>query len=391
MNILFVYTSQFVRCAGGVQRVSLVLAEFFVSRGHRCFFLSSEEPALDHKPDHFFLPDTRLLESDKNKVFLRKIIARKNIDIVINQAALGGRFAVLCNEACKVRKVLILSVIHNSLLGNLEGFNSSNKKIFKIIPVKLLPFIESKMVRALLYKLYIAKYKNKYRRLYALSDQIILLSDSYLPQFELFVDEASPEKVLCLPNPSSFSATCEKKKKQNELLFVGRIDVTQKRVDLLLEIWRRISPINPSWTLNILGDGPDRSKLQDRVKKLGLKGVRFVGFKDPMPFYAKAKILCMTSSFEGFPLVLAEAQSYGVVPILFDTFPSAKDIITDKLNGLLIRPYDIESYVENLQILLNNSGRKFEIMSGEARKNAERFTIEEVGSGWLKLFDKCLL
>ena len=52
--------------------------------------------------------------------------------------------------------------------------------------------------------------------------------------------------------------------KKNELLFVGRVNITQKRVDILLEIWHKIFLNFPDWELNIVGDGEDLNYLKNR-------------------------------------------------------------------------------------------------------------------------------
>ena len=47
----------------------------------------------------------------------------------------------------------------------------------------------------------------------------------------------------------------------------------------------------------------------------------------------------MTSIYEGFPMTLLECQSFGVVPLLYNSFSAAVDIIDDGINGYLISPY----------------------------------------------------
>lgn len=389
MKILFVYTSQIIPEKGGVQRVTKVLGDYFETKDIEVFYLSMQKlkPAEER---HFFLPNVRIINSKENLQYISSFVSKYKIDIIINQAALGGTMSRLCFEAKKNTNVKIFSVIHNSLLGNVDAFAYTNKKIFKIIPVSFFPFIKSKLFKKFLIRLYVFKYRKSYKKLYEYSDKIIVLSKSYISQFKLFVENISSDKILSIYNPCSFEKELYKFKKKNELLFVGRLNTTQKRVDLLLKIWKKIYLKFPNWKLNILGEGPDLTKLKNLAKKMNLERIYFVGYHDPVPYYKKAKFLCMTSSYEGLPLVLSEAQNYGVYPILFNSFASASDVVNNKVNGSLINPFDIKSYVNELSNLIINYNSNSKILKLELKKNAERFSINVIGSQWIDLFNKTI-
>lgn len=391
MNILFVYTSEIIAENGGVQRVTKVLADHFEENKINVFYLSKHKSTNNSYKYHYFLPDDQYNNSQVNLNYIRTLVIEKKINIIINQAALGGTMASLCYEAKKVADVKILSVIHNSLLGNLDSFTSSNKKIFNVIPVSFFStFLELNFIKKILHTIYIFKYKYKYRKLYEYSDKIILLSDSYFYQFKLFVKDAKAEKVLSIYNPCSFKDIVTEVDKKNELLFVGRVNITQKRVDILLEIWHKIFLNFPDWKLNIVGDGEDLNYLKNKAIKLKLERVFFHGYTNPINLYQSAKIFCMTSSFEGFPLVLAEAQNFNVIPILFNSFPSAEDIIVNYKNGILIEPFNTDLYVNNLKKLMTNYDENIKSFKSEFQLNKNKFSIYTIGSQWLNLFNELL-
>jgi len=387
MNILFVYTSQIIANSGGVQKVTSVLSNFFSSKNNKCYYLSLEKTSISQHKNHYFLPNEEI-NSDINKDYINDVVITNEINIIINQAALGGMMSELCYAVKEIHNVKILSVIHNSLLGNVDSFTNSNKKIFNFIPLSLIPFLNTNIFKKLLLTLYVFKYKKKYNRLYDLSDRIILLSDTYFAQFKLFVNNATKEKVLSIYNPCSFNKNKYDIKKENELLFVGRINITQKRLDILLKVWKELFEKFPDWKLNIIGSGPDLDYLKKRANKMNLERVFFVGHQDPKPYYKRAKIFCMTSSYEGLPLVISEAQNYNVFPILFNSFASAKDIIKNNINGVLIKPFDITSYIDNLQYLIENYDKISDISNLELQNNANRFSINTIGNQWLHLFKK---
>ena len=151
--------------------------------------------------------------------------------------------------------------------------------------------------------------------------------------------------------------------KQNIVLFVGRLTYADKRVDMLIDIWNLLKGKTNDWKLIIVGEGPEKENLEAQVKKLNLTNVEFAGFSNnPKEYYDKAAILCMTSVFEGWGLVLTEAQANGVVPMAFGCSEGVKYILSPhQINGLIIPPFDKEIYAQNLLSLMNNKEKRLQI------------------------------
>ena len=105
-------------------------------------------------------------------------------------------------------------------------------------------------------------------------------------------------------------------KKENEIIYVGRLDNTQKRVYRILETWNLLESKFPEWRLTFVGDGEEREAMQHLGNQMGLKRIQFEGFQTPRKYYERASILILTSEFEGFPLVIAECMSFGIVPVV---------------------------------------------------------------------------
>lgn len=62
-----------------------------------------------------------------------------------------------------------------------------------------------------------------------------------------------------------------------------------------------------------------KNKFRESSKKMNLQRLVFAGYISNMePYYQNASIICLTSNFEGWPLCLTEALSYGVIPISFN-------------------------------------------------------------------------
>ncbi|WP_238299988.1 glycosyltransferase [Polaribacter irgensii] len=391
MNLLFIYTSEIIPQEGGVQRVTKVLSDYFKSQSINVFYISQHKKSKPSKElsSHYFLPDSNL-STIENINFLKNIVSNKEIDVIINQAALGGYMASFCDKAKLVRNVKIISVIHNSLLGNVENLSTSNKKIFNKVPLSAFSFLlDTVFFKIFLLGVYKLKYKLKYLNLYNLSDKVVLLSDNYFKELKFFVKKADKNKVISIANPCTIQSPLDTELayKENELLYVGRINTSQKRVDLLLDIWDKTHKSFPNWRLTIVGDGEELISLKHLSKKMNLERIHFLGHKDPTPYYTTAKILCMTSSFEGLPLVLAEAHNFNVIPILFDSFPSATDIIKEGKNGFLIKPFDLDAYAVQLGKLMTDYNNLSPSLNEQCAISAKKFSLDRIGNKWLNLFE----
>ena len=96
----------------------------------------------------------------------------------------------------------------------------------------------------------------------------------------------------------------------------------------------------------------------------------------------------MTSAFEGFPNTLVEAQSFGAIPVVFDSYPVASWIVQDGHSGVLVRPFDIESMAQTI-VSVASSPDRMQLAEG-ALQSARRFHIDEVGAIWERLFQESL-
>jgi len=277
--------------------------------------------------------------------------------------------------------------VHNSPLATIKNFSSAYKSKFEQIGIAwLLPFTDTKLLKNLILKLYKLKYAKHYKSLCKKSDYVFLLSEKYKEELIFFMDGQSIDNVLGIPNPVSFDEIIKIDKKK-EILYVGRINTSQKRIDLLLQIWGLLYDRFADWSLKIVGGGDELDSIKMISSQLNLQNIFFCGFQNPKPFYETASIFCMTSSFEGLPLTLIEAMQHGVIPVAFNSFLSITDIIDDKVNGCLITPFYINEYVNALSKLMS-SQEELERYSTAAEQRVKRFDLSIVGEQWLSVFKK---
>lgn len=228
-----------------------------------------------------------------------------------------------------------------------------------------------------------------YRNIYNQVDGFITLCDSYKKEIDRILKvDPSVSKVVALYNPLP---EIDKYNNDNTthgktVLFVGRLSYTDKRPDRMLRIWSHVAATHPGWTLKIVGDGPYRHELEQMSSDLAINSsVCFCGYAaDPSQYYAEASILCLTSDFEGWGLVLVEAQAAGVWPISFKVSAGVAEIIgTDHTRGSLIEPYSEKAYYLELERMMNNPN----IIEQNRKKmisSTKKYSITQVAQVWDK-------
>lgn len=174
--------------------------------------------------------------------------------------------------------------------------------------------------------------------------------------------------------------------KNKEVIYVGRLDYNQKRAYRIIEIWNHIEPNFPEWRLTIVGDGPERDKLEEMAKIQDLQRVNFEGFQSPRPYYERASMLILASEFEGFPLVLAECMSFGVVPVVYGSYSAVYDIIEDGRDGLIIpktrEGFNAAVMAERMAAVMTDKHR-LEQMALAAIEKSKDYSIDKIYQQWM--------
>ena len=138
-----------------------------------------------------------------------------------------------------------------------------------------------------------------------------------------------------------------------------------------------------------MGDGSERGFYENYSQKLKLKNIEFVGASDPTGYYEKAKIICLTSSHEGFGMTITEGMQYNIVPIVYNSYESITDIIEDNINGILIKPFRTKEFAKKLTELINNPEKLEKIQHNIANCDIkEKFSVERITNQLENLFQK---
>ncbi len=178
-------------------------------------------------------------------------------------------------------------------------------------------------------------------------------------------------------------------KRDTVIIFVGRL-AQEKNIEFLLNAEKKIINNHSNIKLLIVGDGPDKEKLEMFSRKLGIeKNVIFTGKVawDDMPvYYQLANFFATASKTETQGLTVIEAMAAGITPVCIhdEAFLTA---ITDNLNGFIFD--NIDEYVEIILKLEKNKQERAKI-SGQARIQAEHFSSTQFADNVLVVYNKAI-
>lgn len=161
------------------------------------------------------------------------------------------------------------------------------------------------------------------------------------------------------------------------ILHIGRLE-KRKGVNYLIDAFAHLN--DPESRLMIVGNGPDRQKLEDQVNNLGLKNVEFLGF---VPEEKKIQLLQEASVFssaatygESFGIVLLEAMACGT-PVVAANNPGYVSVLRGRGMLALVDPLDTEQYARRLALMLYDEELR-KLWQKWAYKYVKRFDYEKI-------------
>ncbi len=189
-----------------------------------------------------------------------------------------------------------------------------------------------------------------------------------------------------IPNARTFEKVAPAKLENRKVITIGRY-AYQKGYDLLIKVWEEVHRQCPDWTLDIIGDGEDRDKLQEMVRSLGLEGSINLkhSTQDIEKEYLDASIVALSSRYEGLPMILLEAQSFGLPIVSFGCKCGPKDVVTDGKDGFLVGEEDIDGMAEKIVTLIRDEKLR-KSMGSAALAASERYSEKAVMQQWVTLF-----
>ena len=388
MNILFLMKNYEI---GGQEVVTSVLAKSFSDNNNNVIIACFNQPnkmMVRRTCDAVKVYSLNGFNYSENNVAkLRDILISEKIDIVINQWGLPYIGAKVLEKAKKGLNVKVIAIYHNDPGTNarikdveieLSKTDNGFKQLLLITKKNLYRFITSRSMR------YVYNHSDVYQ----------VLSPSFVERFKDFTGIKNPKKLMVQTNPVTIETgdfVLKPANKEKEIIYVGRIDYNQKRVYRVIDTWALLEKKYPDWRLTIVGDGVERENIEKQAKTLGLKNVSFEGFQSPIEYYKRARILMLTSEYEGFGLVLIEGMSFGVVPAVYGSYSAVYDIVNDGVNGIVF-PYQKEGFSAEkaaiqLQKIMHNDA-VYNDMAEKAIETSKRYSVDEIYKSWEETFEK---
>lgn len=179
------------------------------------------------------------------------------------------------------------------------------------------------------------------------------------------------------------------KLEQKRLVSVGRLSKEKGYLDLL-RIYNVLVKEHPDWTLDIIGDGPEREVLEEYIKEHhleekvtlhGFQGKEYIG-----EILNQSSIYLMTSYTESFGIVLIEAMSYGLPCVAFSSAEGAKELINSGSNGYLIKNRNNRAYIKKVEDLMKDIEIRKRI-GKMGRKSIKKYSGDEVIKSWLDIIE----
>jgi glycosyltransferase involved in cell wall biosynthesis len=341
---------------GGGEKIIVCLSKTFSEIGHDIYFYSWNKKLLEKSEDKpSFIKEIRFLVHKgigvKGKILsvleLKKALISDKIDAVIS-------FNIGVSEMTTIAG--ILADVPVIISERIDPIFFPKVKIHRL----LRPFF------------------------YALASGKVFQTCHVLNYYPKFVQKGS----CVIPNPIMYkdlpAPILDQKLKRKEIVAVGRLS-PEKRFDLLIRSFQRVSKKHPEFILNIYGEGELYNDLEKQIEECGLIGkvVLHGNIEDILEQINGAEIFVMASEHEGMPNSLIEAMAMGLACVSTN-FPSggAEVLIQSGINGILVPVGDIDAMSDALIRLIEDDGLRISI-GREAANIRKTNSLESISRKWI--------
>lgn len=339
--------------SGGTERITTLIANSLIEKNFDISIITISE---EHTPFFHLNEKINIYHLDekmkKNPFYiflvirkLKKLLKKLNTEYIITVSSINSIYTIPATVGTKIKNFCW------------EHFNYTIGRGVKLL---------RKMSRLFCEKIIVLTHK----------DKILWEKNTY-----------GKAKITVLNNPSIFKKQSIHPIITNKtVVSIGRLE-PQKGFDKLIELWSKTGLKEHGWTLIIIGGGKEYNKLLAMINFYKLKdNIKIMPpTKNINEIYKSANIYCMTSRFEGMPLVLLEALSFNIPLIAYDCNTGPSEIINNNENGLLIENDNSEMYIAGLKKLALDQDFYEKIIKNIQSKNY--FSLEEIIKEWIKNFD----
>lgn len=362
---------------GGIQRVSKVIGEK-IAEAHNVYFYSVYNTNNYYNIENNFIDASFPLTVE----FFLRLYSKslRTIESVIRK----GEFS-----QARYKKAFLNKLIHFIENNNIDIVILTSPVLITSIfylkrntKAKYIAWLHNN------YDTYINKYTKGYNQEFykglKSADKVVCLTKYDYTKYSLLND-----KTTYIYNPLTIDNKRTSELTNKKICFTGRIAFEHKGIDRLLKVAKYL----PSdWKIELAGTGK-----KDQVAKLKkiIKDERLeqkIIFKGPLKeelinHYLESSIYLMTSRWEGMPLVLAEAMSFGLPIVAFEQTGSS-EVLDGGNFGVLIENGNIEEMVKQLKKLVNSFDLRKEYQKLSLQR-VQDFDMKKIIGKWLSLIKDC--
>ncbi len=225
-----------------------------------------------------------------------------------------------------------------------------------------------------------------------LMNRLFLQADAYVFQTykaQAFFPKHIQNRSVIIPNPIHPLKRTKERNPDKRIVNVSRLELAQKRQDLIIEAFNKICDKYPGYTLEFYGDGPDEEYL--KKKAIGNKRIFFKGVTiNVVESIQNAAFFVLASDYEGIPNALLEAMSIGVPCVSTDCSPGGASLLIDnKEKGIIVKCGDSNELAEAMEFMINHPDFAEESAIKALDVN-ERFSEKKISKKWFEFVNRLI-
>jgi glycosyltransferase involved in cell wall biosynthesis len=214
------------------------------------------------------------------------------------------------------------------------------------------------------------------------ADALVALTEGDAADWRYYNNKTCVIPNIVNLNDSGHYATCL----QKAVIYVGRFS-SQKDIDSLLRVWEMVYRQHPDFRLDIYGEGKLKDDYLPIIHAMNANIHVYNPTADIMTAYREHSILLLTSRYEPFGLVLPEAMSCGLPVVAFDCPYGPADIVTDGVDGFLIKGRSIDAFARRVCQLIEDADLR-QKMGKAGILSSQRYRASCIMPQWSRLFQE---
>jgi len=171
---------------------------------------------------------------------------------------------------------------------------------------------------------------------------------------------------------------------------IGRLSI-EKGIDIFLQAAARVLVKFPSARFVVVGEGPDKDKLEQLVDELNIRGsVSMLGRRSDMPsVYASLDVMVSSSRQEGLPIAILEGMASGL-PLVATAVGEVPTVVVDGQTGVLVSAEDVDSLAEGVLRLLRDSEMRARFGAAAKQRVEDEYSAARMTADYIRVYAEAI-